>query len=156
MVREPHAGTYYAVIFTNSLFSVNVKEQPALTSADSIIQGSPFYIDGDTYVGVQTQSSVAFYPALLTFSPQTVGTTSPPKTVKFANIGIVPVNISKIETGSAFAETNDCPATLPVGGNCTITVTFTPAFVGLTGGSVNVNDDALGGQQTSGLEGKGK
>jgi hypothetical protein len=119
-------------------------------------ENSPFYIDGGTYVGVQTQSGVAFYPALLTFPPQTVGTTSAPKTVKFVNIGIVPVNISKIETGSAFAETNDCPATLPVGRSCTVTVTFTPTFVGLTGGSVNVNDDALGVQQRSGLSGIGK
>jgi hypothetical protein len=119
-------------------------------------ENSPLYIDGGTYVGVQTQSGVAFYPALLTFPPQTVGTTSPPKTVKFANIGIVPVNISKIETGSAFADTNDCPATLPVGGNCTITVTFTPTFVGLTGGGVAVTDDALGIVQDAWFEGIGK
>ena len=115
----------------------------------------PFY-RWQPYVGVQTQSGVAFYPALLTFPPQNVGTTSAPKTVKFANIGIVPVNISKIEAGSAFAETNDCPATLPVGGSCTVTVTFTPTFVGLTGGSVIVNDDALGVQQRSGLSGIGQ
>jgi hypothetical protein len=121
-----------------------------------LAENSPLYIDGNTYVGVQTQSDVAFYPALLTFPPQNVGTTSAPKTVKFANIGIVPVNISKIEAGSAFAETNDCPATLPVSGSCTVTVTFTPTFVGLTGGSVNVNDDALGVQQRSGLSGIGK
>jgi FG-GAP-like repeat len=119
-------------------------------------ENSPFYVDGDTFVGVQTQSGVAFYPALLTFPPQTVGTTSPPKTVKFANIGIVPVNISKIETGGAFAETNDCPATLPVGAHCTVTVTFSPTWVGLTGGGVAVTDDALGVVQSSWLEGKGQ
>src|SRR4029077_16403705 len=51
-------------------------------------ENSPFYLDGNTYVQVQTQSGVSFYPALLTFPPQTVGTTSAPKTVKFANIGI--------------------------------------------------------------------
>ena len=119
-------------------------------------ENSPFYIDGNTYVGVQTQSGVAFYPALLTFPPQTVGTTSAPKTVKFANIGIVPVNISKIEVVGYYAGTNDCPATLPVGADCTVTVTFTPTFVGLTGGSVIVNDDALGVQQRSGLSGIGK
>jgi hypothetical protein len=119
-------------------------------------ENSPFYINGDTFVGVQTQSGVAFYPALLTFPPQTVGTTSPPKTIKFANIGIVPVNISKIETGGAFAETNDCPATLAVGAHCTVTVTFSPTWVGLTGGGVAVTDDALGVVQSSWLEGKGQ
>jgi hypothetical protein len=115
----------------------------------------PFYVNGDTMVSVQTQSGVAFYPALLTFPPQTVGTTSPPKTVKFANIGIVPLNISKIETGGAFAETNDCPATLAVGAHCTVTVTFTPTWVGLTGGWVAVTDDALGVVQDAWLVGKG-
>ena len=119
-------------------------------------KNNPFYLDGNTMVSVQTQSAVAFYPAVLTFPPQTVGTTSPPKTVKFANIGIVPVNISKVQVVGYYAGTNDCPATLPVGADCTVTVTFTPTFVGLTGGSVIVRDDALGGQQLSGLSGIGK
>jgi hypothetical protein len=119
-------------------------------------ENSPFYFDGGTYVGVQTQSGVAFYPAELSFPPQTVGTTSPPKTVKFANIGIVPVHISKVEIAGYYAGTNDCPATLAVGAHCTVTVTFTPTFVGLTGGLVLVTDDALGVVQTSGLQGIGK
>jgi hypothetical protein len=119
-------------------------------------ENSPFYIDGDTYVGVQTQSAVAFYPAVLTFPPQQVGTTSPPKKMKFANVGIVPVNVSSIETGGAFAEINNCPATLLVGADCTVSVTFTPTFVGLTGAAAVVYDDALGGMQYGGFEGRGK
>ena len=119
-------------------------------------ENNPFEIDGDTSVSVQTQSGVAFYPAVLRFPPQQVGTTSPPKNVRFANIGVVPVNISKIQVVGYYAGTNDCPATLPVGGSCTVTVAFTPGFVGLTGGEVIANDDALGSQQWSGLEGIGK
>jgi FG-GAP-like repeat len=119
-------------------------------------ENNPFDIDGDTAVSVQTQSGVAFYPAVLTFPPQQVGTTSAPKKVRFANIGIVPVNISKVQIAGYYAGTNDCPATLAVGADCTVSVTFSPGFVGLTGGLVLVNDDALGGQQWSGLEGKGK
>lgn len=103
---------------------------------------------------VSGESVAAAVPA--SFPPQTVGTTSAPKTVKFANIGIVPVNISKIQVVGYYAGTNDCPATLPVGGSCTVTVAFTPGFVGLTGGEVIANDDALGSQQWSGLEGIGK
>jgi hypothetical protein len=119
-------------------------------------KNNPFYLDGNTMVSVQTQTAVAFYPALLRFPPQTVGTTSQPRTVKFANIGIVPVNISKVEIAGYYAGTNDCPATLPVGAHCTVTVTFTPTFVGLTGGLVLVTDDALGRKQESWLVGMGK
>jgi hypothetical protein len=119
-------------------------------------ENNPNVVDGIVGVSVQTQSAVAFYPAVLRFAAQPVGTTSLPKTVKFANIGIVPVNITKVETGGAFAQTNNCPATLAVGASCTIVVTFTPTFVGVTGGGVAVTDDALGVVQGGGLEGTGK
>ena len=45
---------------------------------------------------------------------------------------------------------------LAVGVDCTVTVTFSPGFIGLSGGLVLVTDDALGAVQTSGLEGKGQ
>jgi hypothetical protein len=119
-------------------------------------ENNPNDIQGDRTVVVQIQSAVAFYPALLRFPPQQVGTTSAPKKMKFANVGTVPVDISSVGSGGSFAETNNCPARLPVGANCTITVTFTPTFVGLTGGSVGVTDSALGVTQYGGLEGIGK
>jgi hypothetical protein len=119
-------------------------------------ENNPVGIDGNKSVSVQTQSGVAFYPAIRTFPPQQVGTTSAPRTVTFANIGVVPVNISKVQVAGYYAGTNDCPAVLPVGANCTVSVTFTPGFVGLSGGSVLVTDDALGVVQAGGLEGKGK
>jgi len=119
-------------------------------------ENNPNAIDGIIGVSVQTQSAVAFYPQTLHFPPQTVGTTSSPKTMKFANIGIVPVNISKLQTAGPFAETNDCSATLPAGARCTVTVTFSPTRVGITGASVVVTDDALGGNQYGGLVGTGQ
>jgi hypothetical protein len=102
------------------------------------------------------QSTVAFYPAVLAFPAQKVGTTSAPKTVRFANVGVAPVNISKIVVEGYYAGTNDCPAALSVGADCTVTVTFSPGFVGPTGGLVSVNDDAIGSQQYSELLGVGK
>ena len=65
----------------------------------------------------------------------------------------MPVNISKTEVNGFFASTNDCPGTLRAGASCTFTVTFTPSFVGPTGGEVRVTDDALPVVQTSVLEG---
>ncbi len=45
---------------------------------------------------------------------------------------------------------------LAVGEDCTVTVTFSPGLIGLSGGLVLVTDDALGAVQTSGLEEKGQ
>lgn len=117
---------------------------------------NPAGIGGIKCVSIQTQSAVAFYPALITFPPQAVGTTSAPKTMRFKNIGTVPVNISTAQVLGYYSGTNDCPAELAVGGYCTTTVTFTPGFVGLTGGEFQVKDDALGIVQNGGFEGTGK
>jgi hypothetical protein len=119
-------------------------------------ENNPIDIQGSTDIWVQLQSPVAFYPALLTFPPQVVGTTSTPKNMKFENVGIAPLNISTIQSSGSFAQTNDCPATLSIGEDCTITVTFTPTFQGLTGGLILATDDALGATQTSDLVGTGK
>ena len=66
------------------------------------------------------------------------------------------MNISKIDVTGYYAGTNDCPATLPVGANCTFTITFTPTFVVLTGGSVLVYDNAVGSMPARAMEGTGK
>ncbi len=118
-----------------------------------------FAINGNIFVTVEEQIPVAFYPQLMTFPPQDVGTTSPPQTMKFANVGAVPLNISNTVVEGylgSFTGTNDCPATLQVGADCTFTVTFTPTFVGRAGGMVSVTDNALGSVQVGGLEGQGK
>jgi FG-GAP-like repeat len=119
-------------------------------------ENNPSAIGGNTSVSVQTQSAVAFYPSVLKFPPQQVGTTSPAKKMTFSNIGVAPVDISKVQVSGFYSGTNDCPAKLPVGAYCTLSVTFSPQFVGLTGGLVSVTDNALGVVQTAGLEGKGK
>ena len=113
-------------------------------------------VQGGRYVVIAQQVPVAFYPAVLTFPPQPIGTTSAPKTATFANLGLVPVNISKVEVGRDFSGTNNCPATLEPGASCTVTVQFTPTFVGVTGGAVVVTDDALGITQYMSLVGTGK
>jgi hypothetical protein len=119
-------------------------------------ENNPNNVQGYGSLVVQMQSAVAFYPAVLPFPAQKVGTTSAPKMVRFANVGIAPVNISKIQVEGYYAGTNDCPAALPVGADCTVTVTFSPGFVGPTGGLVWIDDDAVGTQQYSELLGVGK
>jgi len=54
----------------------------------------------------------------------------PTNTVTLSNTGGAPLVIAKISTGDpAFTETDNCPASLAPGANCTITVTFSPTAV---------------------------
>ena len=88
-----------------------------------------------------------------------MGTTSPPSTVILGNYGDAALSITGISVSggnaSDFAQTNDCGATLPVGTNCTIDITFSPTVevgtrnstLGLTfGGSVPAQSVSLSGQ----------
>jgi hypothetical protein len=99
---------------------------------------------------------IALNPSGLLFPTQSLGTTSPPRTVTLTN-GDSSQTISSISvTGTAagdFAETNNCPASLALGAQCTITVTFTPTAVGIRRASVEVTDSAPGSPQYISLTG---
>lgn len=86
---------------------------------------------------------VSFSSYSVTFSPQAIGTTSSPVTVTLTNIGSAIMNLKGFAiTGSEFAQTNNCAATLAAGTNCTISLTFTPASSGNHTGTLTLTDDA--------------
>src|SRR5208337_3212067 len=100
--------------------------------------------------GVLTGGSLLFTPTKLTFSAQTVGTTSQTQTALLINNGNQPVTITNISATAGFAETNNCgpnfptvPASLNVGQTCTIGVSFIPTNTGSVTGSVTVTSNAL-------------
>ena len=65
------------------------------------------------------------------FGAQQVGVTSLAKLVTLTNTGVGALNITSIATlGGPFAETNNCPATMAAGSQCTISITFTPTDAG--------------------------
>jgi len=105
--------------------------------------------------GLGAISTVTLTPATFTFPVQLVGTTSSVKTATLTNTGTVPVSISNISTTASFLESNNCPASLPVGASCQIQVQFKPAQKGLANGSLSVTDDAAGSPQTVALSGTG-
>jgi phospholipase C len=101
------------------------------------------------------QSTATLTSATLTFSPQTVGTSSAPQPAKLTNTGSAPVNISSISTGGDFSQTNNCPIQLAPGAGCTINVTFQPVSMGNRQGQVTVSNDASNSPQTTALSGTG-
>jgi hypothetical protein len=105
--------------------------------------------------GVGAVSTVTLSPANLTFPVQLVGTVSSAQTATLTNTGTVPVNISNISTSGPFTETNNCPASLPVGSNCQIQVKFAPVKRGNANGNLTVTDDAEGSPQMVVLGGTG-
>jgi hypothetical protein len=80
-----------------------------------------------------TPPSVTLLPFLLSFyAPQGGG--SAPQILTLSNNGANPVSISGISIigsgAGAFAQTNNCPASLAANSSCTISVTFDPPVVG--------------------------
>jgi hypothetical protein len=98
---------------------------------------------------------VSFSNYTVKFSAQPLGTTSPATTVTLTNIGSAALNVTGFNlAGSEFVQTNNnCPATLAVAANCTISVTFTPASSGNHLGTITLADDAYDSPQVVQLQG---
>ncbi|HZC07403.1 MAG TPA: N,N-dimethylformamidase beta subunit family domain-containing protein, partial [Ktedonobacterales bacterium] len=106
--------------------------------------------------------AVTLSPTSLTFSSQTVNTTSAAQTVTLTNTGTAALSISGISLAGAnasdFAQTNTCPtgtSTLAAGANCTMSVTFTPSASGTRTASISIADNASDSPQAVNLSGSG-
>jgi hypothetical protein len=77
---------------------------------------------------------VSLLPGSLAFSNQVVNKKSPAQTVVLTNDLDAALTAASVEisgpNASDFQQTNNCPATIPAGGTCTITVSFTPPVLG--------------------------
>jgi len=107
---------------------------------------------------LQGQFAVAsFSPLDLTFGQQAIGTTSPPQNVTLTNAGSLTLTISNISITGAnfadFAQSNNCPPSLGVNANCSISVTFTPSAAGIRSGAVSITDNGVGSPQSVSLTG---
>ncbi len=96
-------------------------------------------------------AAVTLTPLFLDFGNQTVGVSSTPQVSNLANAGNSTLSITSIGvTGTNsgdFFESNSCGTTVPVGGNCNITITFSPTALGTRTGAVTIestNDNLLG------------
>ena len=112
--------------------------------------GAPHVI---TLTGNGTGPGVTLSAQSLTFSGVSVGGTSAPQSLTLTNSGDQTLNISGLAMSGSFAQTNNCPATLNAGANCTINITFSPVGSGTSNGALAITDNAFGGSQNVSLTG---
>jgi hypothetical protein len=103
---------------------------------------------------------VSLKPTSLTFSSQTVGTTSASQSVTLSNTGNAVLALDSLTvTGTNASEFSvtygSCSASLGANSACVFTVAFTPTAAGPAAASVSVADNAAGSPQTVSLTGTG-
>jgi uncharacterized glyoxalase superfamily protein PhnB len=91
----------------------------------------------------------------LTFTGQSVQTTSSVQSVSLTNSGSAPLIITNVTASGDFAQVNNCPASVAPAGSCTINVTFTPTAFGNRFGSVTITDNAGTSPQLISISGTG-
>ena len=105
------------------------------------------------------QSTASMSPPSLSFGNQNVGTRSQPQTDTLTNIGSSSLPIEKIEITGAdakdFAQTNNCPTSLPAGKSCGIKVTFKPTQAGPLSAFLSVSYQGSGSPALVPLSGTG-
>jgi len=140
------ASCTFSVTFTPT--AVGTRLGSILVQDDAA--GSPHVIN---LSGSASGAVAVLSPASLTFSPQTLGTSSTPQTLTLTNTGNATLNVGSIQATGDFSQTNSCPPTLAPNSSCTLNVTFTPTVTGSRSGTITVSDNAQGSPQTATLSG---
>jgi hypothetical protein len=96
----------------------------------------------------------------LSFGGQTITTKSGSQVVTLTDSGTSFLTVTSIGLAGAnaadFATSNSCPATVPSGASCTISVSFTPSIVGVEAATLSIVDSAAGSPHTISLTGTGQ
>jgi phospholipase C len=102
-----------------------------------------------------TGIALVFSPPNLDFGNQKVGTNSQPANVTVTNSSSGSIAISGVSATGDYTQSNNCVGGLAAGGNCTISVTFSPTKVGKRDGTVTANDSDNTSPQSIPLTGVG-
>ncbi len=114
--------------------------------------GSPqsFSLSGTGVVPVTlSASSIAFGNVV-------INTSKTANAITVTNNTSVPVTGINVSAGTPFSQTNTCGTTLAAGGQCKVTVTFSPTTTGTQSGSLTITDSASNSPQTVSLKGTGE
>jgi len=143
-------GTLYAG--SNSPSAALYTLNPATGAATLVGSASgPFWGLAPSVFPVVSPSS-----STLKLASTLVGQTSAAVNVILTNSGSFSLTISAVSASGEFIENDDCAGfTIAAGGNCTISVTFTPSIVGAISGALTITDNALNTPQVLALSGTG-
>jgi hypothetical protein len=99
--------------------------------------------------------AAALSASSLTFGSQALQSPSAAQPITLTNSGGAALSISGITTAGDFSQANTCGSSVAAGGNCTISVTFTPTQTGVRSGSLTITDNAATSPQVVALSGTG-
>ena len=125
----------------------------AVTITDNAYPGTQNV--GLTGTGGST-TTVTYSPTSLTFSAQTVGTTSAAQIVTLSNTGSATLSIASISANGDSSQTNNCGSSVATNASCTLNVAFSPTASGPRTGAIAVSDNADGSPHTVMLTGTGE
>ncbi len=110
-------------------------------------------------VGVAVLPSYSVLPTPLAFGSAQLKVASTPQVLTLTNTGTVTLPIASITISGSnalqFSQTNTCGTVVAAAATCTISIVFTPTFVGSKTAALNVNAGGGAGRQTVPLSGTG-
>lgn len=104
--------------------------------------------------GYGTSGMAGLSATSLSFGNVALGSTST-QAVTLTNLAQSPLDISGIQAGGDYSQSNNCGSVVNAGSSCTISVSFTPSALGTSVGTVSITDTAPGSPQTITLTGTG-
>ena len=161
-------GPFPASLATGASCTINVTFTPTTVATPktanlNVNVAAPSTSQAVTLTGTVNFPVNTVTPPALAFGTQLRNTTSAPKPVTVRNTGTASLIITNITIGglnaNQFAQTNTCgtfPATIAVGGSCTVNVTFRPTGAGNRTATLRVTASAPAGSQTVALGGTGQ
>jgi hypothetical protein len=134
-----------------------VTTSAVLNRTKASIKGTANGLEKSRTLTVSPAASVS--PTSLRLGGQPVGTTSSALEVTLSNNGALAASVEAVAlTGTSadwFAQSNDCPATLPAGASCAISVAFTPLAVASKSARLTVTTSATDAPLAVSLSGSG-
>jgi probable HAF family extracellular repeat protein len=117
--------------------AVAINDNGLIVANETVYPSSGDVFVYNTYL--LTAPVLGLSPNPLAFGNQPVGTPSAARSVTVTNNGLTALGVANVTASAQFSQTNDCGNTLTAGGQCSITVTFTPTAGGAQVGMVNLN-----------------
>ncbi|MGO8719312.1 MAG: choice-of-anchor D domain-containing protein [Acidobacteriaceae bacterium] len=135
---------------------IQVEFEPHTSGADS---GTLTVVDSDrtqqvALIGTGELANITLTPGSLNFGVTGVQVSSAVQTLLLSNGSAGTLTGISIAISGPFSETNNCGTTLPAGGTCTLSLTFSPTATGSQSGTATVNSNN-GASMTTQLTGTG-